>query len=233
MESINQITKELATEKGLTVCYESETVSTNLKAKELGKTNDLYLTDHQTQGRGRGSAHWHDTASGTCLLSSWTFQLNQPPQPIASPLFGVALYMALKNIWPNGDFSLKAPNDIYLGDKKLAGLLIEATSTGANTLLVVGLGINIFDHPKEVTVATHLTTGVKFTAEAWSKFLDVLITYFNEMAVLSTANEMPAPICHQLQMALNLNPNIEDLVSEVDRRGNIITKNGVIRWFDL
>ncbi len=233
MSSVNEWTKKWADSKGIKVWFEKETTSTNSIAKEQAREYELYLTDHQTKGRGRGGAHWHEGENSGTLLSSWTFLLNSPPQPIASPLFGLAVYLSLKSAWPMLPFSLKAPNDIYLFDKKLAGLLLEGISTGNQSLLVVGLGLNVHSHPKEVATATDLASQISVTAENWAKFLDPLFSYFNEMAVLSTDSEMPESFCHQLKEALNYFPLKEDVVIEVDTRGNIITNDDVIRWFDL
>lgn len=233
MRSINQWTKKWADLQGLTYWFKPETTSTNAIAKQKGGEFKLYLTDHQTQGRGRGGAHWHEGESAGTLLSSWTFLLSSSPQPIASPLFGLAVYLSLKSAWPLLPFGLKAPNDIYLGDKKMAGLLIEGVSMGTQSLLVIGLGINVFSYPKDVPTAVHLESKTTVNYENWVQFLDPLYSYFNEMAVLSTAGEMPTSFCHQLKDALNNFPLKEDQVIEVDARGNIITGGDIIRWFDL
>ncbi len=233
MESINQWTKKWADSKDLRVWFERETSSTNSIAKQKGRDFEIYLTDHQTQGRGRGGAQWHEGENQGTLLSSWTFLLNSPPQPIASPLFGLALYTSLKSAWPDATFSLKAPNDVYLGQKKLAGLLIEGVSMGNESLLIVGLGLNVHSFPREIPTATHLESQVSVNYENWVKFLDPLYSYFNEMAILATDTEMPKSFCHQLKEALNYFPLKDETIVEVDARGNIITKDSVIRWFDL
>lgn len=233
MRSINQWTKKWADLRGLNFWYEPETTSTNLIAKQKGRDFEVYLTDHQTQGRGRGGAQWQEGDVNGTLLSSWTFLLNSSPQPIASPLFGLAVYSSLKSVWPELQFSLKAPNDIYLGDKKLAGLLIEGVSMGSQSLLVIGLGLNVFSAPTSVPTATYLESKTTVNEESWVQFLDPLHSYFNEMAVLSTATEMPTSFCHQLKDALNYFPLKEEPVTDVDPRGNIISGDDVIRWFDL
>jgi BirA family transcriptional regulator, biotin operon repressor / biotin---[acetyl-CoA-carboxylase] ligase len=233
MDSINQWTEKWAKEKGMNVWFETETTSTNAIAKQKMRHFEVYLTDHQTAGRGRGGAHWHEGEKHGTLLSSWTFTLNSPPQPIASPLFGLAVYTSLKSAWPQLPFSLKAPNDIYLGDKKLAGLLIEGVSIGKESLLVVGLGMNVFSYPKELNTATHIAGHTPVDFAHWVKFLDPLYSYFNEMAVLATDTDMPEAFCHQLREALNYFPLKDERVVEVDARGNIITDQDVIRWFDL
>ncbi|OQW46587.1 MAG: hypothetical protein A4S09_05235 [Proteobacteria bacterium SG_bin7] len=233
MESINQWTKKWADSKGLKVWFEKETTSTNSIAKQNGGDFEIYLADRQTQGRGRSGAHWSEGENYGTLLSSWTFILNSPPQPIASPLFGLAVYTALKSTWPNESFSLKAPNDIYLGQKKLAGLLIEGISRGDESLLIVGLGLNVHSFPLEITTATHLESRVSVAYENWVQFLDPLYSYFSEMAILATDTEMPESFCRQLKEALNYFPLKDESVIEVDAHGNIITEDSVIKWFDL
>ncbi len=229
-ESVGQWTAEWSKIRGKRTWFQSSTTSTNQIAKEQGFNYDLYLTDHQTQGRGTKNSQWLDiTASG--LLSSWTFKLPRPPQPIATPLFGLALFTSLKTVWPNLPFSLKAPNDVFLGNKKVAGMLLEIVSTGSDHLMILGLGLNIFAAPESVPDATYLSTmGVLVTKTDWQRFLDVLQAYFSEMANLSMDQEMPAGLCEQIKSALNHFPLKKSYIIKVEPNGHIISENASTPW---
>src|SRR5262249_28071101 len=137
-----------------------ETPSTNDQSKEeassIGPEPKLYLAAHQTHGRGRGKNTWSDTGAGESLLSSWSFQLAGPAQAITGPPLGDALYRSACAIWPSLEWSLKAPNDLYLGPSKVAGLLVEAVSQGDSHRLIVGLGMNVLNHPRAIANSTHL-----------------------------------------------------------------------------
>lgn len=109
----------------------------------------LVVANFQTQGKGRGTHHW-DSSPDSNFLSSWCTQI--PNDVVLNPVFscrvGLALYRALQSTWPWVDFNLKAPNDIYIHDKKLAGLLIELTQS-ENVKIIVGLGLNVLQAPSQ------------------------------------------------------------------------------------
>ncbi len=230
MYSIFEISKKWAKQNNRSVWAETETTSTNAIAKEKALEFEVYLADQQTAGRGRGDNSWHNPLKGSALLSSWTFHLSQPPQPIATPLFGLALFKAFKDAWPAFPFSLKAPNDIYLNDKKTAGLLIEVVSVANSHLLVVGLGVNVFSHPKEIEYATHLAEFGEITQSSWFQFLDKVQREFSEMTLISTNNKMSDKHCEEIKNALNLFPLLKAQVEKVDPLGHIITPEKRSLW---
>ena len=127
--SIYETTAEWAVTAGLVCISIPEITSTNDLAKDQAfeetEALSLYVTDHQTKGRGRGVKTWTDDEEGTALLSSWSFLLLKAPQPVLAPTLGLALFKAAQSTWLGLPWSLKAPNDLYLGDKKIAGLTNE------------------------------------------------------------------------------------------------------------
>src|SRR5438128_866535 len=68
----------------------------------------LYLTKEQTAGRGRGDNTWV-TPKEDALLCSWSFAIGTVPQPVFSPLVGLALFEAAREAWRDVPFSMKAP----------------------------------------------------------------------------------------------------------------------------
>jgi BirA family biotin operon repressor/biotin-[acetyl-CoA-carboxylase] ligase len=123
---------------------------------ELGSTNTalvgearagapeglVLVADHQTEGRGRLGRTW-SAAPGTALLVS---VLLRPPLPIHEvPVVLMAAGLAAcDGVEAAAGFrpGLKWPNDLVVEDRKLAGLLTEATG-GADPGVVLGLGINV------------------------------------------------------------------------------------------
>ncbi|MEO0337490.1 MAG: biotin synthetase, partial [Pseudomonadota bacterium] len=108
--------------------------STNDWAKsELKKVSEptLFFAENQSAGRGRGSNSWSSPQPGHGFLATYVFPMDQAPQPIASPQFGLHLFKSLRACWPSLDWSIKAPNDIYLGNSKIAGLLLETVQMGS------------------------------------------------------------------------------------------------------
>ncbi len=111
----------------------------------------LLVAEQQTAGRGRLGRHW-SSAPG----SSLTFSLGLLLQPAAwdglSLVAGLSVASSL-----HAEIQLKWPNDLWVQDCKLAGILIETSATAGNTGLryaVIGVGINIAPQPTE-GLSTH------------------------------------------------------------------------------
>lgn len=170
--------------------YIKSVESTNDLAKKNAFTDDdlenefvLYITDEQTKGRGRFDRTWSAPKSGTSLLSSWSFQIVKPAKPTVTALAGLALYHAANTTWPFLNWSLKAPNDLYLNDKKVAGLLLETVTQGSEHRLILGLGMNILAVPSDIENATsllkNLSSKTPLLGEDWTLFLERLFFEFS------------------------------------------------------
>lgn len=214
--------------------YMEETTSTNDIAKDILKESEeafLVFTNYQTKGRGRGKATWVSPPAGTSLQSSWCFPLKNPPQPITSPLVGLGLYKALNVTWPNLDYALKPPNDIYVGGKKIAGLLIETVSQGDNHKIIIGLGMNVFARP-EVEGAGYLQEYFPVSAKSWFKFLDTLLAELSWALGKCTESDLEPTDCTSLLEALN-QFNKETYIA-VENDGSLVEKSGAItKWSSL
>lgn len=233
---IGQVTQEWAEKSGIPTWYQPETTSTNTVAKEeeLEKAPiTLYLTDHQSAGRGRGSNTWSEDAN-TALLSSWVFHMSRPPQPVLAPALGLALWTAVSATFPWLKFSLKAPNDLYLNDKKVAGLLLENVQQGNAHRLIVGLGMNVFKAPSQVCTAISLADILKesFTQTAWINVLDRLLLEMS-LAVSQTKQDLTMVQRKALLHALNLNPNLSPHYQKIDSDGSLWTSDKKINWSEL
>lgn len=234
--SIGPVTQDWAEKSGIPTWYQPETTSTNSIAKEqeLEKAPiTLFLTDHQTAGRGRGGNTWSEDAN-TGLLSSWVFMMSKAPQPVLAPALGLAVWTALSATFPWLKFSLKAPNDIYLNDKKVAGLLIENVQQGATHRLIVGLGLNLFKAPTPVPTAISLADILKegLTANAWVNVLDRLLLEMS-LAVSQTKQDLTLVQRNSLLYALNLNPNLSPHYQKIDSDGSLWTSDKKINWSEL
>ena len=106
--------------------------STQDVAREL-PIGSIVVADHQTAGRGRLDRRW-EAPPGTALLVSFVLERN----PVLSLAAGVAAAQAC-----GPSIRLKWPNDLLLGDRKLGGILVEATPDRA----VCGIGINLTAAP--------------------------------------------------------------------------------------
>lgn len=240
MNSIFSSSQAWAKENAYSFWQKSETESTNDQAKEEAFTVSefkLYLTDKQLTGRGRGTNSWGNAKSGSQLLSTWTFLKDHPPQHILPPLVGLALYNTVKKNWPQLEWSLKAPNDLFLKDKKVAGLLIENIQQGERHFVGIGLGFNVSGSPSDIETATHLTsengTGSLIAEDKWFSFLTDL-KYLLEQAVTdSTTSHLQIEQREELLRALNANPFKKEIYVEVSDQGDLITESGTLSWQEI
>lgn len=119
------------------------------RARDASLSPVLLVAERQTAGRGRLGRIWHTGSSGeptaAAAATRWpalTFSIGMPLAPQdwsgLSLAVGVSVARAL-----HPALGLKWPNDLWLHDRKLAGILIETAAMGASRYVVVGVGINI------------------------------------------------------------------------------------------
>lgn len=114
----------------------------------------LLIAEHQTHGRGRQGRAWHSTA-GASLTFSLSLPLEVPDWSGLSLVVGAAIAEALD---PGGTrLGLKWPNDLWLDERKLGGILIETVPAGNTRMAIIGVGLNISDRAK--VAEAQLSTG--------------------------------------------------------------------------
>jgi BirA family biotin operon repressor/biotin-[acetyl-CoA-carboxylase] ligase len=97
----------------------------------------------QTAGRGRQDRAW-TTPPGSALLASLLVRVEHP-NPSGVPIAaGLALRAAIADT-AGCDCAVKWPNDLIVGQRKIAGILceVEPAAPGPGTAIVVGLGVNL------------------------------------------------------------------------------------------
>ncbi|MBK8169629.1 MAG: biotin--[acetyl-CoA-carboxylase] ligase [Sandaracinaceae bacterium] len=126
----------------------ASTISTSDDAKEAAHRGAVrgHVVVADTQRKGRG-AHGHvwTSPAGTDLYLSIVEQLDVSPQALPALTLAVGLGVADTVDALTGQRSLvKWPNDVWLLEKKCAGILVESSSTGM-TLgpVVIGIGLNV------------------------------------------------------------------------------------------
>jgi BirA family biotin operon repressor/biotin-[acetyl-CoA-carboxylase] ligase len=240
---IGQITSRWAEGNHLDVHYQAQQESTNATAKELAFSEEsleeslsLFVTDHQTAGRGRGTNSWTDARVGSSLLSSWSYLLGTKPQPTTSCLIGLAVYRACSTTWPFLDWNLKAPNDIYIDKKKVAGILLENVAQGDEVRLIVGLGFNVTASPEAVKTSTslieELPPGAPLLGQDYTAFLDRLL--FEMTDAVSRSEEALSPTDQlSLLTALNLHPLLKEKYTGMEADGSLLIGEQKISWSAL
>jgi BirA family biotin operon repressor/biotin-[acetyl-CoA-carboxylase] ligase len=217
-------------------CYKT-VGSTNdeAKAEALQVQEDLkiYVADAQTAGRGRNVNTWSNPGESTGLLSSWSYRLPSAPQAITGPIIGLHVFESLCEIFPNAMLSLKAPNDIYLGNKKILGLLVESVMSGNQIRLIIGLGLNVFSHPEQIGLASHLASTQIVNAELWNRFLDVLHNNLLLGVRECTGAHLSLSQRESLLVGLNKNPMLYEKYISISPYGDLATPDRTISWREI
>ncbi len=235
---IGKMTYAWAQNAQIPCSYKESISSTNSQAKEKGLADNdfmLYLADEQTMGRGRGQNSW-TTIKGAALLSTWCFYLNDPPKVTFPSRVGLALFKALQNTWTYLPFSLKAPNDIYIGDKKCAGLLIETVTQGNEISTFIGLGLNVIKKPSEIPHATCLVDEMPkqcpLLGSDWVSFLDRFFFELTE-ATQSAGEDLNSTDRENLKNILNRLTLLNTKFDDVSETGDLSIGGKTIPWNKL
>src|ERR1700752_298971 len=135
---------------GKNAIWLKETPSTNLSAYEMLSMNRLpegsaVLAKFQTKGKGQFGTQWESEKEKN-ILASFVFypgflepkELFMLNQAIALGVYDCVKQVVKKKV------SVKWPNDIYVGDKKIAGILIENSITFSDVnYSIAGVGLNV------------------------------------------------------------------------------------------
>jgi len=125
--------------------------STNKELKNLLQLNNLKSGDgiwtlNQTNGIGQHQSKWYGEANSHLALSFYVKLKNLNPKWIYSINCASALAV-LKTLdqfnVPN--LSIKWPNDILSGNKKICGILAENKIKGSEIKSIIGIGINLYE----------------------------------------------------------------------------------------
>lgn len=103
----------------------------------------VVFADCQTAGRGRSGRSWYSDEG--VLTFSVVFDCSGWPKPLSqiALVSGIAVADAVQSrLEPQYRASVKWPNDVYVGERKVAGILVESIG-GATQRLVVGIGVNV------------------------------------------------------------------------------------------
>jgi BirA family transcriptional regulator, biotin operon repressor / biotin---[acetyl-CoA-carboxylase] ligase len=101
----------------------------------------LLVAEHQSAGRGRLGRAWASSPG-----DSLTFSLGLPLAPADWSGLSLAVGVSIaESLHPQA--GLKWPNDLWVADRKLGGILIETASFGAARYAVIGCGLNIAPRP--------------------------------------------------------------------------------------
>ena len=111
--------------------------------------NFLIITEKQGRGVGRKGKHWYSPLGGLWFtLGIRGFEL----QSNFSLFCGIQLTKTLKKVinLAEGDIKLKWPNDVYIKEKKVAGIVLRKLSRYNYYLVGIGINTNFEEFPEEL-----------------------------------------------------------------------------------
>lgn len=127
-------------------------------AAEGAPAGTLVIANEQTAGRGRGGKRWQ-SAPGAGL---WLTMIERPPDSSGLGVLSLRVGLAAANAldrFAREPVRLKWPNDLFIDQRKLGGILVEARwREQAVDWVAIGLGVNIKE-PKNVGTAAGLEPG--------------------------------------------------------------------------
>jgi BirA family biotin operon repressor/biotin-[acetyl-CoA-carboxylase] ligase len=133
----------------------ADTGSTNADVTAAAKGGEaeglVLLAEHQSAGRGRLGRPWTAPPRASLAVSLLLRPRAVPAQhwPWLPLLTGGAVVEAVRRV-AEVPAVLKWPNDVLVGDRKLAGILVERVDTAVGPAAVVGLGLNVSTLPEEL-----------------------------------------------------------------------------------
>lgn len=170
------------------VVFYDTTDSTNTRAKEYAKTaadreTVIFVANHQSAGRGRLGRSFISNEDAGIYLSILTYPDKSGADATAvTARAAVALARAVDSL-AGTKTQIKWVNDIFLGGKKLAGILTEAEmlENGKIGYLVVGMGINVYKNAisEEISdIATSIESEINTAIDRSKLTAEIIRQYF-------------------------------------------------------
>jgi BirA family transcriptional regulator, biotin operon repressor / biotin---[acetyl-CoA-carboxylase] ligase len=129
----------------LPTCHSTNETATEIIQKKEILEGTIVITDNQTKGKGQRGNTWiaepNKNLTFTIILKPSFMTVSE--QFTLNIAISIGLHKALRN-YLDEDLKIKWPNDVFYGDKKVGGILIESiVSNKKMNYCFVGIGINI------------------------------------------------------------------------------------------
>ena len=190
-----------------TITWHDVIDSTNSEARRVLPYIDnlsVIAAERQTAGRGQGDHKWHSMA-GVNLTFTAVFKFHHPAEhdteekraaqlDVKDALYITQIVTLALRLYLDSHgvkARIKWPNDIYVGDKKICGILIENVLSGSNvdsSIVGIGLNINQTDFPADLPnpISLAILTGKSYDVH---KELQVLMEYIAQCLDKSNTEE--------------------------------------------
>ena len=203
---------------GLVIHRFSSVTSTQDEARRLleegrARVGHAIVADEQTGGRGRFGRAWASPRGGLYA----TFATSE--RPLLSLASGMAVVNALDEF--NVHASLKWPNDIVLGEAKLAGVLIEIHHGTA----LVGIGVNLEVGPVGMSTSTRTIGAVVRRGDLLRSIWRELQRDEDPKALLSAYRKRSATLGRRVRILIGEGGQaVEGIAVAVDGQGRLVVE---------
>ncbi|WP_419926506.1 biotin--[acetyl-CoA-carboxylase] ligase [Candidatus Poriferisocius sp.] len=223
----------------------AETGSTNadlLAAARIGaEPGKVLVADYQRSGRGRRGRTWDASPESGLLFSVLTRpRLAVESSHLATTALALAAVEACRaqaGVRPG----LKWPNDLVVGDRKLAGVLAESIMAGGRLeAVVVGMGLNVRtgaapSEAAETSVALEDVCGEvidrrELLAEILTGFaywMERIEVATGQAALMAAARRESATLGCRVSVELGDGTVLEGLAEDLDERGALLLEGGI------
>lgn len=170
----------------LIIHFDSVDSTNTFAAQELQRERlvegTVIRASHQSKGRGYAGNEWESEADKNLLVSVILYPAFLLPknQFFLSQITALAIADVLEILIGSKEVKIKWPNDVFIGDKKVAGILIENSVQGNSIQQsIVGIGINVnqekFDPSLKHATSILMESGVK------SNIDEVMMNLFSQL----------------------------------------------------
>ena len=171
---------ECLRKKNFEYFYMDKTESTMKESKNKIKSlkkNFIILSNHQTNGKGRRKKIWHSPKGNIyCSINIFTDSTIEEYFKF-SMLTSIAIKNSLEYVGLN-DVFLKWPNDVYIKNEKISGILQESIINKYDSnILIIGIGINFISSPKIENYGTTFIRKFNKNLE-YFEYFNIFINYF-------------------------------------------------------
>ena len=216
--------------------------STQTKLIELNKNSELsefsvVTCRSQTEGKGQQNNVW-ESQSGkniTCSLLLRPSFLCPSKQFLLTKALSLGVSDFLEKYIKSSDVKIKWPNDIYVKNNKICGILVQNTIIGQQfDTAYCGIGINVnqikFDKaPNPTSLAMETDKNNYDLGLLFSELLDCLIARYKSLKISTTS--INSQYLHKLYLFKTMafymyrNEKIEAKITAVDRYGHLILED--------
>ena len=219
--------------------------NTDLLASAKAQPSDfghfsVLVAAEQTAGRGRSGREWQAPAGSSLFVSVLLRPVTVPATQFAwLPLIaGLAMANAVSQFAASQRATVKWPNDVLIGDKKVCGVLSELLPDANG--VVIGAGVNVFQNVEQLPVETATSLSIEgihiesidYLLAAYLKNLRSLVDDFIALAgevgdseLHAQISEACATIGREVRVVL---PDDKEFLGEaiaIDSVGRLVVKN--------